>query len=131
VPLPELATLVNGVVAVRVAADAVLELWRGDDTLGPGDRTGARTELTATGHAVTGWYDGLAAALTRRGAVPAPTPPDRDADGRLVDAVRPDLQGADGRATGAAVRVIWTADHLDAVRRLQESLVRPARVAAG
>jgi hypothetical protein len=30
----------------------------------------------------------------------------------------------------SAVRVIWTADHLDAVRRLQPKLVQAARLAA-
>ena len=61
--------------------------------------------------------------------MPDPAPHDHAADGRLIDAVRSDLQGRDGTATAAAVRVIWTADHLDAVRRLQESLVGPARAA--
>jgi hypothetical protein len=30
----------------------------------------------------------------------------------------------------AAVRVVWTADHVDAVRRLQPKLVEAARMAA-
>jgi len=29
------------------------------------------------------------------------------------------------------VRVIWTGDHLDAIRRLQETLTGPARTAVG
>ena len=35
----------------------------------------------------------------------------------------------DGKATATGVRMIWTGDHLDAVRRLQEMLVEPARAA--
>jgi hypothetical protein len=116
---------------VRLAADAVLALWEDDDaTPDDGDRTGARAELLAGGHEVTRWYGDLAAGLLGRGPVPDPVPPDPAADGRLVAAVRRDLQGADGTGTATAVRVIWTADHLDAVRRLQDSLVPPARAAA-
>jgi hypothetical protein len=35
----------------------------------------------------------------------------------------------DGRPTATAVRTIWTGDHLDAARRLQEAIVEPARAA--
>ena len=129
VPLANVMTLANGIVALRLAADAVLDLWQDDDARAEGDRAGARAELMAAGHTVARWYDKLAASIVGRSAVPDPTPHDHAADGRLIDAVRSDLQGRDGTATAAAVRVIWTADHLDAVRRLQESLVGPARAA--
>jgi uncharacterized membrane protein YccC len=130
VPVAEFATLANGVLALRLAADAVLALWADDDATDDGERAGARAELLAGGHEVTRWYGDLAAALLGRGPVPEPARPDPAADDRLVVAVRRDLQGADGAGTGTAVRVIWTADHLDAVRRLQDSLVPPARAAA-
>jgi hypothetical protein len=61
--------------------------------------------------------------------VPDPLAPDEIADGRLVDAVGHDLRDSDGHATSTGVKVIWTGDHLDAVRRLQELLVAPARAA--
>jgi hypothetical protein len=54
-------------------------------------------------------------------------PRDDEADSRLVQAVRNDLGGDDGRASATAVRMIWTGDHLDAARRLQLTLVEPAR----
>ncbi|HMI69952.1 MAG TPA: hypothetical protein VK510_08155, partial [Solirubrobacteraceae bacterium] len=54
---------------------------------------------------------------------------DERADQRLVDAVGHDLRGEDGQATATAVRMIWTGDHLDAARRLQEMLAVPARTA--
>jgi lysyl-tRNA synthetase class I len=44
---------------------------------------------------------------------------DEPANARFVDAVRRDLSGAE---TAIAVRLIWTADHLDAIRRLQVDL---------
>jgi hypothetical protein len=130
VPLAEMIGLVTGVVALRLAADAVLDLWQRDDGQAGGDRSVARRELLATSDLVQGWYGNLAASLTGRGDVPAPLDHDGLADRRLVDAVRHDLRGEDGRATATAVRVIWTGDHLDAVRRLQTALVEPARIAA-
>jgi hypothetical protein len=41
----------------------------------------------------------------------------------LLEALRRDLQAPDGRASTTATRMIWTGDHLDAVRRLQTTLV--------
>ncbi len=131
VPLAQVATLVTGVVGLRLAADAVLDLWQREDGTAGGDRTAARAELLDTSARVTGWYAELAASLLRRSAVPDALGHDGSADGRLVEAVRSDLQGGDGRASGTAVRMIWTGDHLDAVRRLQATLVDPARAAIG
>jgi Fusaric acid resistance protein-like len=125
--LAEVSSLVTGVVGLRLAGDAVLDLWRagGDD----GDRAPARRELLATSEQVTGWYRGFAGSLTGRGPVPAPLARDAPAGERLVGAVGHDLLGEDGAATDTAVRIIWTGDHVDAARRLQGRLVAPARAA--
>jgi uncharacterized membrane protein YccC len=127
-PLAEVATLVSGVAAVRLAADAILELWKGSGP-GQGDRSAARRELAAAAERVKSWYEHFAAGLLGTENVPAPLARDQVADGRLVDAIARDLQDDDGTATETGVRVIWTGDHLDAVRRLQEMLVEPARAA--
>ena len=129
VPLAEVASLVTGVAGLRLAGDAVLDLWRRDDGAATGDRTAARTELLASSSLVGNWYDGLADSLTGHGAVPEPLAQDEAADGRLIAAVGHDLRGEDGHATATAVRMIWTGDHLDAARRLQSTLVGPARTA--
>jgi uncharacterized membrane protein YccC len=129
IPLAEVTSLVTGVVGLRLAADAVLELWQGDDGAG-GDRAEARRQLVAGTELMTGWYGDFAASLAGRGPVPEPLDGDALAGAQLVDAVSHDLRGADGRATGTAVRMLWTGDHLDAARRLQDSLVGPARAAA-
>jgi len=128
VPLPEITSLVNGVTGLRLAADAVLDLWRRDNPA-EGDRARARELLLGGSRTVEDWYAGLAASIVGEGPAPAPSPPDLAADGRLVDAVRRDLRSDDGTATAAAVRVIWTADHLDAARRLEATLAAPALAA--
>jgi hypothetical protein len=127
-PLSEVTALVSGVAGVRLAADAVLELWAGGAARG-GDRSAARRELLSAAEHLTGWYEHFAGSLTGTEEVPDPLALDQVADGRLVDAVANDLGDSDGHATSTGVRVIWTGDHLDAVRRLQEALVIPARAA--
>jgi uncharacterized membrane protein YccC len=128
VPLSEVTALVSGVVGVRLAADAVLQLWDGD-VAGGGDRAAARRELLSGSDTVRGWYARFAESLVGRGVVPEALRADAIADGRLVDAVGHDLRDDAGHATATAVRVIWTGDHLDAVRRLQAMLVGPAQQA--
>jgi hypothetical protein len=128
VSLAELSTLVTGVAGLRLAGDAVLDLWQGAQD-GDGDRAAARAALRARSDVTVGWYDTFAASLVGRAPVPEPLAHDDSADARLLDAVRDDLVAADGRATATAVRMIWTGDHLDAARRLQRSLVGPAQAA--
>ncbi|ERK69437.1 hypothetical protein N136_04239, partial [Leifsonia aquatica ATCC 14665] len=55
-------------------------------------------------------------------------PKDPSAPARLADAVADDLESGSADAMGTAVRVIWTADYLEVVRRLQSAIVPPARV---
>jgi uncharacterized membrane protein YccC len=126
-PLADTTTLVTGVVGLRLAGDAVLDLWQRDGGAAVGDREAARQELLATARLIEGWYDDFGGALLGQGQIADPLPHDKDADGRFVEAVRHDLRTQDGLATATAVRMIWTADHLDAARRLQQALVDPAR----
>jgi hypothetical protein len=128
IPLSEVTSLVTGVIGLRLAADAVLELWERDGAPG-GDRSAARAELLGASANMTGWYEQFASGLTGGRGVPDPLARDDVADGRLIAAVANDLGDSDGNATATGVRVIWTGDHLDAVRRLSEMLVAPARAA--
>ena len=128
VPLAEVTALVTGIVGLRLAGDAVLQLWDGDGPNG-GDRAAARRALLSGSDTVRGWYSRFAESLVGQGSVPEPLGADAVSDGRLVDAVGRDLRDPDGHATATAVRVIWTGDHLDAVRRLQSMLVGPAQEA--
>lgn len=129
-PLSQVTGLVTGVAGIRLAADAVVDLWQRDDGAAAGDRSAARRELLTSTDLVRNWFDELAGSLVDRHRPPEPLPRDRVADGRLVAAVRHDLCGDDGRASATAVRMIWTGDHLDAVRRLQSAVIGPARAAA-
>jgi hypothetical protein len=129
VPLAGVASLVTGVAALRLTADAVLDLWQRDMHQAEGDRAAASAELVQGSQRLNRWYGELAGSLSERGEVPPPLARDADAGDRFVEAVRHDLLGQDGNATATAVRMIWTSDHLDAARRMQEALVEPARAA--
>ncbi len=129
-PLAEMTSLLSGVGGLRLAADAVLDIWQREDGSARGDRSAARSELLHSSELVKGWYEDLATSLLDGRRPREPMAHDTAADGRLLDAVRRDLQGDDGKASATAVRMIWTGDHLDAVRRLQRLIVEPAAVAA-
>jgi hypothetical protein len=127
VPLAEVTALVTGVAGLRLAAESVLDLWQRDDGSADGDRAAARRELVAGAELVTGWYERLAGSLAGGGEVPQPLPRELMDDAGLLDALARDLSGSSRRASATAVRMIWTGDHLDAARRLQHTLVDPAR----
>ncbi|MFI6598594.1 FUSC family protein [Nonomuraea sp. NPDC050536] len=127
VPLDEMTALVTGVVGLRLSADGILELWRrSSDDQPPEDRAAAQKELLAMAERVLQWYESLADGIERGGSMPEPLASDRRNSARLVDAVRRDLRDEEGRATATSVRIIWTGDHLEAVRRLQFTLVPAA-----
>jgi uncharacterized membrane protein YccC len=128
--LADLTSLLTGVVGLRLAADAVLDLWRREDGSVAGDRAAARQELLRSSELVKRWYEELAGDVVSGREPPPPLNHDRAADGRLVDAVRHDLRGEDGGSSATAVRMIWTGDHLDAARRLQGVIVAPAQSAS-
>jgi uncharacterized membrane protein YccC len=130
VPLAGITSLVTGAAALRLTADAVLDLWQRDQHRAEGDRAAARAELQSTSLQIRGWYDELASSLADGHEVRGPLAHDDAAETRFVDAVRHDLLTRDGSATATAVRMIWTGDHLDAMRRMQGTLVEPARAAA-
>ena len=128
-PLAEVTGLVTGVAGLRLAAEAVLDLWRGAGVTPGADRAAARRELLAGADALTGWYEDFAAALSGDRSVPEPLEHDTAAERRLEEAVRTDLSSPDHAAGAVAIRLLWTGDHLDAARRLQLLLAAPAHKA--
>ncbi|SFF78760.1 Uncharacterized membrane protein YccC [Actinacidiphila alni] len=131
IPLADVTTLVTGVAALRLTADAIQDLWARETVLSDEDRTAARGEILWAGTLLVDWYEATARALAGSGAVPERIAHSAESDRRLLDAVRRDLTADDGRGTSTAVKMIWTFDHIDAARRLQAALLRPARAAAG
>jgi uncharacterized membrane protein YccC len=129
-PLADVTALLTAVAVLRLTADAILDLWAREEATPAGDRTAARTEILAAGTRMCDWYQATARALAGYGDVPGPLTRDDTADGSLLDAVRRDLSGEDTRGTGTAVKMIWTADHIDVARRLQTSVAAPAAAAA-
>ncbi|MFG2938822.1 FUSC family protein [Streptomyces sp. NPDC048282] len=124
-------TLVTGVVGLRLAGDAVVSLWQGEDRARvQAVRADAHRAVLGTAAQVTGWYHEFAASLGGRSAVPDVVPLWPEGATRLVESVRTELSDAQGRATPVAVRVIWTDDHVDAARRLQPGLADAARAQA-
>jgi uncharacterized membrane protein YccC len=130
VPLADVARLVSGTGGVRLAAGAVLDLWRRDQTTATADRSAACGEILQALTRLRSWYDDLASSLVSGQQPPDPLPFDQAADARLLAAVRLDLDGGDSYAAATAVRLVWTGDHLDAARRLQEAIVPAARAAS-
>jgi uncharacterized membrane protein YccC len=128
-PLAAVTSLVTGVGGLRLAADAILDLWQREDGSPTGDRAAAREELLRSSDLLKSWYGQLASSLLGDAQPPHPLPHDAVADGRLLTALRRDLSATDGSASATALRMIWTGDHLDAVRRLQEVIAVPAQLA--
>jgi uncharacterized membrane protein YccC len=129
IPLAAVTGLVTGVTGIRLAADAVLDLWQ-RDTAADGDRAAARDELAGATAEMLDWYTTFARSLAGSVGVPDPLRRDERAEDRLIEAVSNDLRRSDGRASATAARMIWTGDHLDAARRLQSLIVEPARAVA-
>ncbi|RDV44406.1 FUSC family protein [Leifsonia sp. ku-ls] len=123
-PLSEVSATVTGVAGVRLAADAVVELWRGQAPA-HGDHASTRLALLDPMERLEHWYATLAAQLVALGPLPDPDPVDPAAADELAAAVRDDLDGPPD-ALATAVRIIWTADYLQVVRRLERAIVRPA-----
>ena len=130
VPVAAVARLVSGVTALRVNGGALIELWRGGDA-GPSGAGAARDELRRASRRLRDWYGELARGIDSPAAIPEPLEGDDAAAARLLESLHRHLGGDQAPAGPAVVHLIWTADHLDALRRLQVTLVDPARRAAG
>ncbi|MEF2976728.1 FUSC family protein [Subtercola sp. YIM 133946] len=131
--LAQVTAAVTGVAGMRLASDAILDIWRAEDGVTDVERANARRSLAMSTEALNAWYRDLGRRLVARDALPAPAPRDPEADARLVEAVRADLSDDSGAATSTAVRIIWTGDYLDVVRRLESVIVdapAPAPAAA-
>jgi uncharacterized membrane protein YccC len=116
-PLAQVTALVTGVAGVRLASDAIVDVWQGQHPVN-GDLDGARQVLGLLAENLERWYSELGRDLLGRTDPPQPLAPDATLERRLAEAVARD---ANDESIGAAtvIRIIWTADYLDVVRRLQ------------
>jgi hypothetical protein len=130
--LAQVASLLTGVAGLRLTAEAVSGLWAGAEPSRI-DTPRAQLELIVTTERVTNWFAAMAQAMTGTSTVPRAFPVDRATAGRLVEALTEDLESvsaADSAVKAETVRLVWTSDHVDAARRLQDLVEQPARTAA-
>lgn len=124
-PLAAVTNVVTGVAGLRLAADAVVDLWEQEDGASTIDGA-ARQELLKSSELVKRWYEDFARSLVTDEEPRPPLPHDDAAERRLLDAVRDDLGSDNADASENVVRIIWTGDHLDAARRTQALVLAPA-----
>jgi uncharacterized membrane protein YccC len=131
--LPEVASLLTGVAGLRLTAEAVSDLWAGagQDRV---DAPRAQLELIVMTERVTNWFAAMAMAMAMTGAgtVPRALPQEGASAGRLVETLSQDLDSVSAPVAAVkahTVRLVWTGDHVDAARRLQDRVEQPARTA--
>jgi uncharacterized membrane protein YccC len=130
--LAEVAALLTGVAGLRLTAQAVSDLWSGDEPAHV-DVPRAQLEVIVLTERVTNWFAAMAQAMTGAGTVPRALPRDVAADRRLVEALAQDLKSVAATDTSVqahTVRLVWISDHVDNARRLQDLVEQPARTAA-
>jgi fusaric acid resistance family protein len=129
--LPEVARLVNAVSALRLTGDAIADLWSRAEHRPGGDHAAARAAVLGACEPVVAWFDSSGRALEGLAPVPVHTVGPPAADTALQRVLRRELTSDGGtRDASAAVRMIWTADHLDALRLLQRQTIGAVREAA-
>lgn len=127
-PLARVTALVSGVAGVRLAGDSIVDVWQRQDAAAA-DVTDARAALEQLTARLSAWYTELGRDLLSRSPSPEPLAPDPALEQQLARAATSDADDASLRPT-PVVRLIWTADYLDVVRRLQAVILGPEREAA-
>jgi uncharacterized membrane protein YccC len=130
--LAQVASLLTGVAGLRLTAQAITNLWAGTDG-GRVDVPRTQLEVVVLTERVTNWFAAMAHAMSGAGTVPRASPRDSTEDRRLIEALGEDLRSvtaADGPVKAHTVRLVWTSDHVETARRLQELVEQPAHAAA-
>ncbi len=126
-PLSDVATLVTGVTIVHFSADAIVDL-RDDGQRDDEEWSIARQRLGEVSESIVEWYDEFAQRFDGEHTSSALSPQD-STEGQVVTAVREQLARANESDLTEAVRILWTAELLAAVQRLEASVVHASRVA--
>jgi hypothetical protein len=133
VPMDGVAALAGAATRLRLVADSLDEL-RSKDLPGPlpPDLDAAGAELRAVADGVDLWYRRLGDLLAGRSTrVPTADPPDTQLPDDLVRHLRTGLVEADRTAGRHALLLLWSAQHLDSLRRAEPDLVDAATLIAG
>ncbi|WP_329460690.1 FUSC family protein [Streptomyces sp. NBC_01497] len=128
--LNDVTALITAVAVLRLTADAVLALWA-DDTTPPGPELSVpRGQLLGSASQLVEWYEAAALALVQRDGTVIPAPSLSAADSILSNTAWHHLV-VDEPTARTAVRVVWTAEHIEAAEQLRPGIVQIVRAAAG
>ena len=132
VGLDDVAALAGAATRLRLVADSLAELCaRHPGGSLPGDLATAGAELRAVADGVDLWYRTLGDLLAgRRGSVPAADPPESQLPEDVIGHLRTGLAGADTATAKHALLLLWSAQHLDSLRRAEPDLVDAADAVA-
>ncbi|MGA0568469.1 FUSC family protein [Rathayibacter sp. KR2-224] len=135
VPLEQAAAAVAGVAGIRVVCDALVDMWNSEDASGrlasKAEHVRAASALEASCAVLAIWCRRFGKRLVERAELPGAPVPDEALTGELVDSLRSDLAHDGGGSAGTAVRLVWTGDYLDAVRRIEARIVAAGPDTAG
>ena len=125
--IDDVAALAGAATRLRLVADSLEELSGRDVHVPiPADLRSAGAELRAVSDGVDLWYRRLGDLLAgRRTTVPSADPPDSQLPGDVLGHLRTGLE-ADAAAARHALLLLWSAQHLDSLRRAEPGLVRAA-----
>ncbi|MGW1130776.1 FUSC family protein [Streptomyces griseoluteus] len=128
--LADVTALVDAVAILRLTADAVTDLWSRAGHAPENGRAAAGREILDSSRSVSSWFESAGLALAGGGAAPGRPQSRPVVDADLRESVSRDLRAGTEQGTATAVRMVWMADHLDTMRRLQAEIDGPVRTAA-
>jgi uncharacterized membrane protein YccC len=123
----DVAALVGGANRVRRAAQSLAGLGRMADPNTQVER--CARNLDGELQAFHAWYISLGSALVERRQVPPPHARDSEGGRRLLTCVHDAARERDRATVKAALILLWSSQHLDNLRRLEEHLAERANAA--
>ena len=129
-PLADITTLVTGVTILRLSADAVNDLGQHDHEDDDQSWQDARDHLDALAAKVRTWYDDFADRFDSTATFSGWSVQDV-AEHEVAEAVHGELVRSDQSNLAPAVRILWTADHLNVARRLESVLTNAGAATEG
>jgi hypothetical protein len=123
-PLEDVAALAGAATRLRLVADSLDELCTAVSPEVPPDLVEAGAELRGVADGVDLWYRTLGDRLAGRvPSGPAADPAEPELSRHILDHLRAGLAGGDPAAGRHALLLLWSAQHLDSLRRVEPTLV--------